>query len=378
MVMPSGAPAPSPDASTPELPAPPWRILLFGLLAVIAGLAVAFLTQRGPSVSYAGRITARLVPLTAERDGLLTEWLVEEGDAVRIGDPIAALSNSALIDRREQLELELVRLKLDLDRALAQAELELEWRIKDVNAEIFTARLQSAELLEEKYRHEMEKVALSDVLNNNSTALWAPKDSAFDSIVLKDADDPAGRLNTVLRAEAASNSADVCTAQVEMCEEQLALLEELKESLPERVRRSVGVDFIEQQIDELQSKREQLANEQPHVVMTSKVIGQAGVFRHKPGDYVSVGDMIVAIFDDVQRSVVVDVPSAEVDRFKVGKELPLRFPGNVERTGRVVRVAPQAVPSESDKGTVVRVHLEPAGLLWPQVPIESQVMVCVP
>jgi hypothetical protein len=163
-----------------------------------------------------------------------------------------------------------------------------------------------------------------------------------------------------------------------MCEEQLDALEELKESLPERVRRSVGVDFIEQQIVALRGKLEQLENEQPQVVMASNVIGQAGVFLHKPGDYVSVGEVIVEVFDDVQRTVEVDVPSAQVDRFKLGAELPLRFPGHVKRTGRVARVAPQAVPAESGRGTVVRVHLEPAGLLWPQVPIESEVTVCVP
>ncbi len=356
----------------------PRRIVAVGLMALIGGVLAIRLADRGPRAQYHGQITARTIPLIAERDGRLGRQLVAEGDPLRIGDPVVTLSNASLSDRRKRFEEDLARLKVDLDRALAQADLDLEWRIKDVNAEIFTARLQSAELLEEKYRHEMEKVALADILTSNSTALWAPKDSVFDAIVMQDSENQQGRLSTVLRVEAASNSADVCSAQVEMCEEQVETLEALRSSLPERVRRSVGVDVVERQIQSTEDELERLSDEETEVTIVSPVIGQAGIFHRKPGDYVRVGDRIVEIFDDVQRFVVVDVPSSEVGPFKVGQEFPLTFPGDVQRRGRVSRVAPQAIASASAEETVVRVQLEPAGLLWPHVPIESRVVVSVP
>ena len=383
MVQPTGAVGPPPNSSPPnssppDVPTPPWRIVAVGMLALIAGTMLVRFSGGGPSERYRGQITARIIPIIAEQEGLLARQLVEEGDPIRRGHPIVAISNASLIEKREQLEQEIARLRVDLDRAHAQADLDLEWRIKDVNAEIFTARLQSAELLDEKYRHEMEKVALADVLTSNSTALWMPKDSVFDSIVLQDAENQQGRLSTVLRVEAASNSVDVCSAQVEMCEAQVDSLEALRDSLPERVRRSVGVDVVERQLQFTEDELERLWTEEHEVTITSPVIGQAGVFLRQPGDYVRVGDRIVEIFDDVQRFVVVEVPSGDVGRFKVGLEFPLTFPGDVQRTGRVTHVAPQAIAADSGDETVVRVQLEPAGLLWPHVPIESRIIVSVP
>ncbi|MGE0374304.1 MAG: HlyD family secretion protein [Planctomycetaceae bacterium] len=348
------------------------------MFALTAGCAAVWIARGGPSVVYRGQITARIIPVTAEQDGVLVRWHVAEGDPIRIGDAIVSISNPSLVETRRQLEQQIARLSVDLDRALAQADLDLEWRIKDVNAEIFNARLQSAELLEEKYRHEMERVALADVLTSNSTALWMPKDTVFDSIVLQDSENQQGRLSAVLRVEAAANSADVCSAQVEMCEEQVEALEHLRDSLPERVRRSVGADVVERQLEAARQSLELLSAEQPEMTITSTVIGQAGVFVRKPGDYVRTGDRIIEIFDDVLRYVVVDVPSGGVDAFKAGREFPLTFPGGVERRGRVIRVAPQAVATNSGGETVVRVHLEPAGLLWPRLPIESQILVGVP
>ncbi len=356
----------------------PRRMIAVGAMALIAGVLTIRFADRGPRAQYQGQITARTIPLVAESEGRLSRQLVAEGAPIRIGDPVVTISNTSLNERREQLEQDLARLRVDLDRALAQADLDLEWRIKDVNAAIFAARLQSAELLEEKYRHEMEKVALADILTSNATALWMPKDSVFDAVVMQDSENQQGRLSTVLRAEAASNSAEVCSAQVEMCEEQVEKLEALRDSLPERVRRSVGVDVVERQIGLIEDQLEETSADRDEVTITSPVIGQTGIFLRQPGDYVRVGDRIVEIFDDVHRLIVVEVPSREVGPFKVGEEFPLTFPGGVERMGRVTRIAPQAIASATSDETVVRVQLEPAGLLWPHVPIESQVVVSVP
>lgn len=366
------------DSGTTDYPASPWRVVLFGVVALVAGVAFVQIATGRPGVSFRGQVTARMIPLTAAHDGVLVHRLADEGDAIRIGDPIFAISNSALMKKRQRLEQQIAQLEVDLERTLAQAELDLEWRIKDVDAEIFTARLQSADLLEEKYRYEMEKVALTDVLTSNSMALWTPKNSVFDSIVMQDAENQHGRLSAVLHAEAASNSAEVCSAQVEMCEEQVKSLEALRNSLPERVRRSAGVDAVERQLEQARNELALLSEQEPQTTITSPVIGQVGVFLRQPGEFVRMGDRIVEIFDDVKRFVVVDVPSHEAARFTVGSQCPLTFPGNAQRTGRVTRVAPQAIASASGGETVVRLHLEPAGLLWPHVPIESQVTVSVP
>ncbi len=378
MVQPPVAADSLPENQAPDLPAPIGRIAIVGVLAIVTGVALVRVIMGGPAESFPGQVTARIVPLTADRAGVLSEWLVEEGQAIQIGDSLATISVSALVEEQSRLEQDIARLTVDLERTLAQAELDLEWRMKDINAEIFTARLQSAELLEEKYRHEMEQVALSDLLNDNSTALWASNDSVYEAVSLQKTDAQASRLSTVMRVEAANNSAEVCEAQVEMCEEQVESLEDLKESLPDRIRRSVGVDVIERQLAAAQTRLDQLLEDESEATLHSDVIGQTGVFLRQVGDFVSPGDRIVEIFDDVQRYVTVDVPSSHVDQFTLGGDVALTFPGGVKRTGRIVNVAPQAITLAPGAESSVRVHIDPSGVLWPSVPIDSQVMVSEP
>ncbi len=366
------------EQHTPDLPASVRRIAAVGVLAIVAGAALVRVIMGGPAQSFPGQVTARIVPVAAEQSGIVTQWLVAEGETVRMGDPLVSLTIAELVEERTRLEQDIARLTLDLERTVAQAELDLEWRMKDINADIFTTRLQSAELLEQKYRHEMEQVALSDLLKDHSTTLWGANDSVYDTVSLREGDKQAGRLSTVLRVEAATNAADVCGAQVEMCEEQVEALEDLKEALPDRIRRSIGVEAIERQLAAAQTRLDELNSDEQQSTLVSNVIGQAGVFLRQVGDRVSPGDRIVEIFDDVQRYVMIDVPSSHVDQFTIDRKVALTFAGNVQRTGRVGHVAPQAITRIPGQESVVRVHVDPSGVLWPSVPIDSQVMVSVP
>jgi hypothetical protein len=177
----------------------------------------------------------------------------------------------------------------------------------------------------------------------------------------------------VLQLEAATNATEVCAAQVELCDEQIGWLEELKEALPERVRRSLGVDTIELRLETARDERTNLEDVESLSTITSSAIGRAGVFFKRAGDYVAVGEPIVEVLDDSQRFVVLDVPSERIADFTIGRELALTFPGGVSRSGRVVRVAPQAVHDQQNAGAVVRVHVEQAGVVWPSVPIGARV-----
>jgi multidrug efflux pump subunit AcrA (membrane-fusion protein) len=363
------------DEQRPALPAPLWRIVLFGVVALACGGGLAYLAVRAPAQTFPGTLSARIVPITSERAGVISQWHLAEGDAVKLGQPLASMADSSVDRRRQELDAEITRLEWDLDQALAKADLELDWRLKEVHQTIFAARLQSAEYLEQKYLHEMEKVALTDLLTHGTTAFATSPDTVIDSLVLKDSTNRAPRLQTVLRLEAAANAAEVCSAQIELCDEQVSRLEELKETLPERVRRSVGVDSLEQRLNAVRNERKTLANAESLSVIHSAAIGRAGIFFKRPGDHVAVGEPIVEILDDSQRFVVLDVPSQMVSDFTIGREVNVAFPGGLKRQGRVVRVAPQAV-SQADvagAGSIVRIHVEQAGTVWPNVPIGARV-----
>src|SRR5690606_29344662 len=98
------------------------------------------------------------------------------------GHSLATLKDPASSRRRAELEARIATLHIELERARAQAELEVDWRIKDVQQTIFAARLQSAEYLEQKHRHEMEKVALTELLSQNATAFRPTPDTVIDSL----------------------------------------------------------------------------------------------------------------------------------------------------------------------------------------------------
>jgi multidrug efflux pump subunit AcrA (membrane-fusion protein) len=363
-----------PDEQRPMLPAPLWRILLFGVVALACGGGLASLATRAPSQTFPGTLSARIIPVTSERAGVISQWHVAEGDAVELGQQLASMADPSIDRRRHELDAEIICLKSELDQALARADLELDWRMKDVQETIFAARLQSAEYLEEKYLREMEKVALTELLTHGATAFSAP-DTVIDSLVLNQSTDRASRLNTVLRLEAATNATEVCSAQVELCDEQVSWLEELKEALPERVRRSVGVDSIEQRVEAARDERKSLENVESLSVISSSAIGRAGIFFKRAGDYVAVGEPIVEVLDDSQRFIVLEVPSQMVSEFSIGREVHVTFPGVVRRKGRVVRVAPQAVRQGdvAGAGSIVRVYVEQAGMVWPNVPIGARV-----
>jgi multidrug efflux pump subunit AcrA (membrane-fusion protein) len=364
-----------PDEQRPMLPAPLWRILLFGAIALACGGGLASLATRAPSQTFPGTLSARIVPVTSERAGVISQWHVAEGDAVEPGQELASIADPSIDRRRHELDAQVIRLKSERDQALAKADLELDWRMKDVQETIFAVRLQSAEYLEEKYLREMEKVALTELLTHGATAFTATPDTVIDSLVLKESTDRASRLNTMLRLEAATNATEVCSAQVELCDEQVNWLEELKEALPERVRRSVGVDFIEERLDASRDERKSLQNVESQSVINSSAIGRAGIYFKRVGDYVAVGEPIVEVLDDSQRFIVLEVPSQMVSEFTIGRELDLTFSGNVRRKGRVVRVAPQAVRQAdvAGAGSIVRVYVEQAGMVWPNVPIGARV-----
>jgi len=369
------APESPPADARPALPAPLGRILLFGCLALAAGVGLARLATRTTAERYAGTLSARIIPITADRAGVISGWHVAEGDQVTLGQELASMADPTIEQRRQELDAQIARLQGELDRALAEADLELDWRMKDVQETIFAARLQSAEYLEEKHLHEMEKVALTDLLSHNATAFWTPPDTVIDSLVIKEPQSQSTRLNTVLRLEAATNATEVCAAQVELCDEQVGWLEELKETLPERVRKSVGVNLAEQRLEEAQAERRILEEAEAHTKITSSAIGRAGVFFKRAGDHAAEGEPIVEVLDASQRFVIVDIPSQDVADFTVGRELSVIFPGNVMRRGRVLRVAPQAKSTGelTADGSVIRVHIEHSGVVWPDVPIGARV-----
>ena len=90
-------------------------------------------------------------------------------------------------------------------------------------------------------------------------------------------------------------------------------------------------------------------------------------------DSMPAGEVMLKILHTDRRFVVVYVPTRRVTELQQGNEVGLTFPGGELYEGRVTDLPMLADVVTPGGESLVAVRLEPAGRLWPQVPIGSQI-----
>lgn len=362
----------------PELPAPPLRILSVAVLALVAGVGVVWCLNRPTGPECVGVLHAHTTQIVAPADGILVDLLVQEGEDVDPGTPVARLLDARLENEIRLQEQQVASAESELVQARAEAELELAWRRSSLDKELCELQLRSASFLKEKFDHELRHTMLADMLEGRSLVMLEEPSNLFESLMVeKRASEPA-RMVTVLQMEAAANAAEVSGAQVEICEQQLSRLKTLQSALPEQVRKSAGVDVAEARVAELKLKLKQLEMRREALAVPSTAVGTVGLLKVDAGDHLAAGQPIVELLDTARREIIVHVPSQDIAAFVPKSSVAIQFPGAVRRTGRVVHVAPQAtraVEGDPLAPAHVRVKVEQTGAVWPTVPIGTQVLV---
>lgn len=369
----------SPRDMRSETSASSIRVLLVVGLAFGAGLTAAWGLSRRTGSSFEGRIEARTTFVNADRPGVITELVAQEGVRVTLGEPLVKLADGELQMLIARAHEEVATLTSERDQAVAVAAVELAWRLKEIDADVVEVQLRSADYMKEKFDYELERSMWADMLSSTETVMFDNGNASFQSMVLNSRIPSEQRMNAMLRHETACNAVDVSAVQVEICEQRLAELAKLKDQLPERVREKAGVNVAEERLAAAQAELARLESRQEELTVVSNAIGTVGVYRRKVGDHLNAGDPIVELLDAARRWIVVAVPSSQITEFAVGRELDLTFPGRQERTGTVLSVAPQAEPSVlgspgGDDATVI-VRVEQRGKVWPDVPLGSRVSV---
>jgi multidrug resistance efflux pump len=168
--------------------------------------------------------------------------------------------------------------------------------------------------------------------------------------------------------------------QLSLCEERLERLKRLDDELPAKVRLSVGVELAETRVKRVKDELSSLEEQCESLAVTSPSHGVVGSVHHESGSLVTPGDAVVELFDDDRRHLIASIPSSAVAKLKPGTKLTLIFPSRSKRIGLVATIPPQAMRTddEQDDDSQVAVKIEPAGKLWPKVPIGSRVKVQVP
>lgn len=354
----------------------PLRTLAICLASLLAGAGVAVWFERHGEVRFAAYLEAHKTPVTAEHPGRVETLSKCEGDRITIGDPLLNLTDSQLMREIQLQKDEVARSEIQLNQCLAEADLDLQWRTNDLDDKIIDYQLRSAGYLKEKYDFELQKSMLADMLSSNQTAALPDPDSLISSLMVEDRLPRVEEMTTALKLETMTNATDVSSAQVEICEQQLKRLEQVKQSLPATVRRKAGVDAAEATLARARAMLEQTEARRTELTVTSTAVGKVGVYRVKVGDHVQPGQTIVELLDDARRFLRVEVPSSKISELKVAQSVDITFPGGAKRTGRIQMIAPQAIPTDANSHgaeSLILVRVEQTGELWPDLPVGTRV-----
>ena len=359
------------------------RLLPLAAVALFAGLGATVLLARAGEVRLIGFLRAEQSIVYAPHSGRVETVQARSGEAVKPRQSLIQLTDESLNREISAKSREVTSLQAALEQCRAKAEVQMSLQRKSVDEELLRTRLEAAKFLREHYAANFEHVSLRNLAKGSSTGRWlaaspdflSQPERIFNSIPAEPIVTPDEmRFSAVMRQELARNLAEVNKVQSELCDQHIAKLETLRESLPEMIRKAAGVDVAEARLAQVTEQLEALNKQKAGMSVTSPGHGIVGAYSKHVADPVGVGEALVTIHDRERPFVEVDVPSREVIKLHVGQTLRLDFAG-VERTGRVAFICPQAHNRNGDADSWITVRVSPAGKLWPDVAIGSAVAV---
>ena len=102
--------------------------------------------------------------IIAKNDAVIQEIYVKEGQVVSSGEIVVALFDHSLDQNWKAKQQELIALEAELEQSKAKTEVELALRNKEIESEVFNAKLKSSQYLKEQYIHQITNLAWQDFL----------------------------------------------------------------------------------------------------------------------------------------------------------------------------------------------------------------------
>jgi len=353
----------------------PRPLLAAGLagLALLCGIAVVSQLEGARFEQFQGRLQARSVTVAAPYSAQIERVLAPTGTMVKPGDPIVRLRNDALVAQVEAAAQAVASLDKEQIQSEAKYQVELEWRLRSIRAEMFETKIKSAAFLKQKLSHQIEELAWKAAAEDEDADKEPKSASLIDHVGFRSVSPRDARVESLLKSEAAKNAEEVSTAQVDLCDRRLAELEKLERSIPDQVRKSIGIELIEQRLQEARQTLATLEARQAGLTLTATSVGVVGVYQAAVGQQVPAHEPVVQLLDNDQPWLALEVPSSRIAEFRAQEVVTLVFPGDVERKGRIAQIPPQTSGGTVSGDALVVVPVEPAGKLWPSVPFGARV-----
>ncbi len=345
-----------------------------------------------------GILAADITSLRVPTESRLLKSHVRPGDEVFSGDSLLILEKTEHLTTIALHEQRLRELERRLQQADAQASLDLEWRTRELDRELSDVRTR-AHLIQEVNQTPTEPVRSVSRTNSQPMAtgrgVYAvsnPKvlgrSSAVPNLMIfisgESGESSVGlprplklpspvHSRTALASE--GNGDSMLSIEARNVEMRLRKLEELREALPQQVRRAAGAESIRIQFDEASQRLTELKALNRDVEVICPKYGKIGQIRYEVGDTMSTGEIMLKILHTDQRYVLLNVPTHRVNEIEPGTSVVLIFPGNERYRGKVCTLPMLAEAAESGRQSAATVRVEPSDKLWPEIPIGSQINV---
>ena len=408
-------PRPSgPKSVAPHLPASFVRTMSLLTCALLVGFLVVYWLSLQANAPMRGVLSADITSLRVPAESKLLASHVQPGQEVFSGDALLTLEKTEHLAMITLQERRVVELQRQLEQAEAQAALDLAWRTRELERELSDVRSR-AQLIQEVKR--ASPVPLRSASNPrpirqiDGTFEQKPSTATLRSIVPRQTirrrpavpntmvfigssgehtvDVPRaplqlpaaapGRIEPqrlVLASE--PRGSDVLTVEERTIEQRLQQLETLRQALPLQVRRAAGVEGIRVQHDEAAQRLKEMKTLSRDIAVLCPGYGKVGQIRYKPGDTMSTGEIMLKILHSDRRYIVLNVPTQRINEIQPGVAVDLVFPGDEHFRGRISGDLPMvAEPASVGRQSLVTVRVEPAGRLWPEIPIGSQIDVTI-
>lgn len=220
----------------------PSRFILLALVAGCCGMGVSAWLDGRARPAFTGRLHAHTISVTAGRSARIVELPAVSGSTVSPGDTLVVVSDDRLDARIRQQEQDVKELEADVARVTAAADIELQWRQRDLQAEQFELQLKAAGFLQEKISRQVEQIAWQERLNALSSWTTADEPGRFGKLLQASFPDD-GRVQAMLREDAAATAAEALAVQLGLCEHRIAEIEALSKELESKIKVSAGVDL---------------------------------------------------------------------------------------------------------------------------------------
>jgi len=385
-----------------------FRTLTTLICALLIGFLFVWLIASQQHAPLAGILIADVTQVKLPANSAVQHVHVRPGDEVFTGQKLLTLENSALIAARVQQQKRVREAERTVQRLEARLLFEQETRRAELVAA--TVRLQQ-DLSRQRPGRNLARsgTGASGILffsaSSRSTPLAAigqpagkPDSKSQPGVTLNASDtstsgtrsvrivaaaspavmtDP-GRTATAGKP-AASAGVPIATADSgggEALRTELSRLDALQKNLQQHVANAIGLTQAREILLDAQEELQRLQTEETELLISAPNYGLVGTVEVEVGDQLASGKTVLRILHPDRRSVVIQLPGSRLPELSTGEMVEIHFPGARGYEGRVVSISPMTTAEVTGSEARVAVKIEPAGRIWPTVPVGCDVQVC--